>query len=278
MTEPELKKTANEVRKNIVTAVYHAHSGHPGGSLSAADILTYLYFEEMNIDPKDPKKEDRDRFVLSKGHAAPGLYSTLAERGYFDKEELKGLRHVGCFLQGHPDMKHTPGVDMSSGSLGQGISAAVGMALAGKMDNADYRVYALLGDGEIQEGQVWEASMLAANHKLDNLVVIVDNNNLQIDGTVEDVNSPYPIDEKFKAFKFHVININGNDFGEIAAAFKEAREHKGQPIAIIAKTVKGKGVSFMENQVGWHGKAPNEEEYETAMKDLEKAGEALCQK
>lgn len=278
MTESELKKTANEVRKNIMTAVYHAHSGHPGGSLSAADILTYLYFEEMNIDPKNPKKADRDRFVLSKGHAAPGLYSTLAERGYFDKEELKGLRHVGCFLQGHPDMKHTPGVDMSSGSLGQGISAAVGMALAGKMDNADYRVYALLGDGEIQEGQVWEASMLAANHKLDNLVVIVDNNNLQIDGTVEDVNSPYPIDEKFKAFKFHVININGNDFGEIAAAFKEAREHKGQPTAIIAKTVKGKGVSFMENLVGWHGKAPNEEEYETAMKDLEKAGEALCQK
>lgn len=278
MTEAELKKTANEVRKNIVTAVYHAHSGHPGGSLSAADILTYLYFEEMNIDPKNPKKADRDRFVLSKGHAAPGWYSVLAERGYFDKEELKGLRHVGCFLQGHPDMKHTPGVDMSSGSLGQGISAAVGMALAGKMDNADYRVYALLGDGEIQEGQVWEASMLAANHKLDNLVVIVDNNNLQIDGTVEDVNSPYPIDEKFKAFKFHVININGNDFGEIAAAFKEAREHKGQPTAIIAKTVKGKGGSFMENQVGWHGKAPNEEEYETAMKDLEKAGEALCQK
>lgn len=261
-----------------MTAVYYAHSGHPGGSLSAADILTYLYFEEMNIDPKNPKKADRDRFVLSKGHAAPGLYSTLAERGYFGKEELKGLRHVGCFLQGHPDMKHTPGVDMSSGSLGQGISAAVGMALAGKMANADYRVYALLGDGEIQEGQVWEASMLAANHKLDNLVVIVDNNNLQIDGTVEDVNSPYPIDEKFKAFKFHVININGNDFGEIAAAFKEAREHKGQPTAIIAKTVKGKGVAFMENQVGWHGKAPNKEEYETAMKDLEKAGEALCQK
>lgn len=278
MTESELKKTANEVRKNIMTAVYYAHSGHPGGSLSAADILTYLYFEEMNVEPKDPGKADRDRFVLSKGHAAPGLYSTLAERGYFGKEELKGLRHVGCFLQGHPDMKHTPGVDMSSGSLGQGISAAVGMALAGKMANADYRVYALLGDGEIQEGQVWEASMLAANHKLDNLVVIVDNNNLQIDGTVEDVNSPYPIDEKFKAFKFHVININGNDFGEIAAAFKEAREHKGQPTAIIAKTVKGKGVAFMENQVGWHGKAPNKEEYETAMKDLEKAGEALCQK
>ena len=278
MTEAELKKTANEVRKNIVTAVYHAHSGHPGGSLSAAEILTYLYFEEMNIDPKNPKKADRDRFVLSKGHAAPGWYSVLAERGYFDKEELKGLRHVGCFLQGHPDMKHTPGVDMSSGSLGQGISAAVGMALAGKMDNASYRVYTLLGDGEIQEGQVWEAAMLAANHKLDNLVVIVDNNNLQIDGTVEDVNSPYPIDEKFKAFKFHVININGNDFQDIERAFQEAREHSGQPTAIIAKTVKGKGVSFMENQVGWHGKAPNEEEYQIAMRDLEKAGEALCQK
>ena len=278
MTEAELKKTANEVRKNIVTAVYHAHSGHPGGSLSAADILTYLYFEEMNIDPKNPKKADRDRFVLSKGHAAPGWYSVLAERGYFDKEELKGLRHVGCFLQGHPDMKHTLGVDMSSGSLGQGISAAVGMALAGKMDNASYRVYTLLGDGEIQEGQVWEAAMLAANHKLDNLVVIVDNNNLQIDGTVEDVNSPYPIDEKFKAFKFHVININGNDFQDIERAFQEAREHSGQPTAIIAKTVKGKGVSFMENQVGWHGKAPNEEEYQIAMRDLEKAGEALCQK
>lgn len=278
MTEAELKKTANEVRKNIVTAVYHAHSGHPGGSLSAADILTYLYFEEMNIDPKNPKKADRDRFVLSKGHAAPGWYSVLAERGYFDKEELKGLRHVGCFLQGHPDMKHTPGVDMSSGSLGQGISAAVGMALAGKMDNASYRVYTLLGDGEIQEGQVWEAAMLAANHKLDNLVVIVDNNNLQIDGTIEDVNSPYPIDEKFKAFKFHVININGNDFQDIERAFQEAREHSGQPTAIIVKTVKGKGVSFMENQVGWHGKAPNEEEYQIAMRDLEKAGEALCQK
>ncbi len=278
MTEAELKKTANEVRKNIVTAVYHAHSGHPGGSLSAADILTYLYFEEMNIDPRNPKKADRDRFVLSKGHAAPGWYSVLAERGYFDKEELKGLRHVGCFLQGHPDMKHTPGVDMSSGSLGQGISAAVGMALAGKMDNASYRVHTLLGDGEIQEGQVWEAAMLAANHKLDNLVVIVDNNNLQIDGTVEDVNSPYPIGEKFKAFKFHVININGNDFQDIERAFQEAREHSGQPTAIIAKTVKGKGVSFMENQVGWHGKAPNEEEYQIAMRDLEKAGEALCQK
>ena len=273
-----LKIKAKDVRIDILKMITKANSGHTGGSLSAADILTLLFFHEMKVDPKDPKKADRDRLVLSKGHAAPALYAVLAEKGYFPKEELDTLRQAGHMLQGHPDMKHTPGVDMSSGSLGQGISAAVGMALAGKMDNADYRVYALLGDGEIQEGQVWEASMLAANHKLDNLVVIVDNNNLQIDGTVEDVNSPYPIDEKFKAFKFHVININGNDFGEIAAAFKEAREHKGQPTAIIAKTVKGKGVSFMENLVGWHGKAPNEEEYETAMKDLEKAGEALCQK
>ena len=278
MDKLELMKTANEVRKGIVTAVHSAKAGHPGGSLSAADIFTYLYFEEMNIDPKEPKKADRDRFVLSKGHTAPGLYSTLAHRGYFPVEDLKTLRHTGSYLQGHPDMKHIPGVDMSSGSLGQGISAAVGMALAGKMDNASYRVYTLLGDGEIQEGQVWEAAMLAANHKLDNLIVIVDNNNLQIDGTVEDVNSPYPIDEKFKAFKFHVININGNDFQDIERAFQEAREHSGQPTAIIAKTVKGKGVSFMENQVGWHGKAPNEEEYQIAMRDLEKAGEALCQK
>ena len=278
MTNLELEKTANEVRKSIVTAVHSAKAGHPGGSLSAADIFTYLYFEELNIDPKNPKMADRDRFVLSKGHTAPGLYAVLAERGFFPKEDLVTLRHTGSYLQGHPDMKHIPGVDMSSGSLGQGISAAVGMALAGKMDHADYRVYTLLGDGEIQEGQVWEASMLAANHKLDNLVVIVDNNNLQIDGTVEEVNSPYPIDEKFKAFKFHVISINGNDFGEIAAAFKKAREHKGQPTAIIARTIKGKGVSFMENQVGWHGKAPNKEEYETAMEELEKAGEALCQK
>lgn len=279
MTEAELKKTANEVRKNIVTAVYHAHSGHPGGSLSAADILTYLYFEEMNIDPKNPKKADRDRFVLSKGHAAPGWYSVLAERGYFDKEELKGLRHVGCFLQGHPDMKHTPGVDMSSGSLGQGISAAVGMALAGKMDNASYRVYTLLGDGEIQEGQVWEAAMFAGARKLDNLVVIVDNNGLQIDGKIEDVCSPYPIDKKFEAFNFHVINVaDGNDFDQLDAAFKEAREVKGMPVAIVMKTVKGKGVSFMENQASWHGVAPNDEQYAVAMADLEKVGEALCQK
>ena len=278
MDKLKLMKTANEIRKGIVSSVHSAKSGHPGGSLSAADIFTYLYFEELNIDPKEPKKADRDRFVLSKGHTAPGLYSALAERGYFPKEDLLTLRHVGSYLQGHPDMKHIPGVDMSSGSLGQGISAAVGMAIAGKMDEADYRVYTLLGDGEIQEGQVWEASMLAASHKLDNLVVIVDNNNLQIDGTIEEVNSPYPIDKKFEAFNFHVINIDGNDFDQIDAAFKEAKTVKGQPTAIIAKTVKGKGVSFMENQVGWHGKAPNDEEYKVAMEELEKAGEALCQK
>jgi len=278
MNKQELQLKANEVRKGIVTAVHAAKAGHPGGSLSAADIFTYLYFEELRIDPKEPKKADRDRFVLSKGHTAPGLYSALAERGYFPKEDLLTLRHVGSYLQGHPDMKHIPGVDMSSGSLGQGISAAVGMAIAGKMDDADYRVYTLLGDGEIQEGQVWEASMLAASHKLDNLVVIVDNNNLQIDGTIEEVNSPYPIDKKFEAFNFHVIKIDGNDFDQIDAAFKEAKTVKGQPTAIIAKTVKGKGVSFMENQVGWHGKAPNDEEYKVAMEELEKAGEALCQK
>ena len=272
-----LKKTANEVRKGIVTAVHSAKSGHPGGSLSAADLLTYLYFEEMNIDPKDPKKADRDRFVLSKGHIAPGLYSTLAQRGFFPVEDLKTLRHTGSYLQGHPDMKHIPGVDMSSGSLGQGISAAVGMAIAGKLDNADYRVYTLLGDGEIQEGQVWEAAMLAAHKKLDNLVVIVDNNNLQIDGAIDEVNSPYPIDKKFEAFNFHVINIDGNDFDQIDAAFKEAKTVKGCPTAIIAKTIKGKDVSFMENQAGWHGKAPNDEEYAVAMADLEKVGEALCQ-
>ena len=278
MNKLELMKTANEIRKGIVTALHSAKAGHPGGSLSATEIFTYLYFEEMNVDPKDPKKADRDRFVLSKGHTAPGLYSTLAQKGFFPKEDLVTLRHTGSYLQGHPDMKHSPGVDMSSGSLGQGISAAVGMAIAGKLDNADYRVYTLLGDGEIQEGQVWEASMLAAHRKLDNLVVIVDNNNLQIDGAITEVNSPYPIDKKFEAFNFHVINIDGNDFDQIDAAFKEAKTVKGQPTAIIAKTVKGKGVSFMENQVGWHGKAPNDEEYKIAMEELEKAGEALCQK
>ena len=269
MNKLELMKTANEIRKGIVTALHSAKAGHPGGSLSATEIFTYLYFEEMNVDPKDPKKADRDRFVLSKGHTAPGLYSTLAQKGFFPKEDLVTLRHTGSYLQGHPDMKHIPGVDMSSGSLGQGISAAVGMAIAGKLDNADYRVYTLLGDGEIQEGQVWEASMLAAHRKLDNLVVIVDNNNLQIDGEITEVNSPYPIDKKFEAFNFHVINIDGNDFDQIDAAFKEAKTVKGQPTAIIAKTVKGNGVSFMENQVGWHGKAPNEEQRQQALKELE---------
>ena len=278
MNKLELQKVANEVRKGIITSVHAAKAGHPGGSLSAADIFTYLYFEEMNIDPKDPKKADRDRFVLSKGHTAPGLYSALAQKGYFPVEDLETLRHLGSYLQGHPDMKHIPGVDMSSGSLGQGISAAVGMAIAGKMDNADYRVYTLLGDGEIQEGQVWEASMMAGFRKLDNLVVIVDNNNLQIDGAIDEVCSPYPIDKKFEAFNFHVINIDGNDFDQIDAAFKEAKATKGMPTAIIAHTVKGKGVSFMENQVGWHGTAPNDEQYAVAMEELEKAGEALCQK
>ena len=278
MNKLELQKVANEVRKGVITSVHAAKAGHPGGSLSAADIFTYLYFEEMNVDPKDPKKADRDRFVLSKGHTAPGLYSALAQKGYFPVDDLETLRHLGSYLQGHPDMKHIPGVDMSSGSLGQGISTAVGMAIAGKMDNADYRVYTLLGDGEIQEGQVWEASMMAGFRKLDNLVVIVDNNNLQIDGAIDEVCSPYPIDKKFEAFNFHVINIDGNDFDQIDAAFKEAKATKGMPTAIIAHTVKGKGVSFMENQVGWHGTAPNDEQYAVAMEELEKAGEALCQK
>ncbi|WP_347563352.1 transketolase [Lactonifactor sp. BIOML-A4] len=279
MNKLELQKTANEVRKGIVTAVHSAKAGHPGGSLSAADIFTYLYFEEMNIDPKDPKKADRDRFVLSKGHTAPGLYSTLAQRGFFPVEDLKTLRHLGSYLQGHPDMKHIPGVDMSSGSLGQGISAAVGMALSAKMSGADYRTYTLLGDGEVQEGQVWEAAMFAGHRKLDNLVVIVDNNGLQIDGDIEDVCSPYPIDKKFEAFNFHVINLeDGNDMDQIKAAFDEARATKGMPTAIIAKTVKGKGVSFMENQASWHGAAPNDEQYAVAIADLEKVGEALCQK
>lgn len=276
MDKLKLQKMAVEVRKGIVTSVHSAKAGHPGGSLSAADIFTYLYFEEMNIDPANPKAEDRDRFVLSKGHTAPGLYSALALRGYFPVEQLKTLRHVGSILQGHPDMKHIPGVDMSSGSLGQGLSAAVGMALAAKMSGKDYRTYCLCGDGEIQEGQIWEAAMFAGHRKLDNLLVIVDNNNLQIDGSVAEVCSPYPIDEKFVAFGFHVININGNDFDEIDKAFKEAKATKGMPTAIIAHTVKGKGVSFMENQAGWHGKAPNDEEYAIAMDELGKAGDALC--
>ncbi len=278
MNTLELQKVANEVRKGIVTAVHSAKSGHPGGSLSAADIFTYLYFEEMNVDPKDPDKADRDRFVLSKGHVAPGLYSTLAQRGFFPVEDLKTLRHVGSYLQGHPDKKHIPGVDMSSGSLGQGISAAVGMALSAKLSGEDYRVYTLLGDGEIQEGQVWEAAMFAGHRKLDNLVVIVDNNGLQIDGDIAEVCSPYPIDKKFEAFNFEVINVDAHDFDALADAFAKARATKGRPTAIIAKSVKGKGVSFMENQASWHGSAPNDEQYQTAMEELEKAGEALCQK
>lgn len=278
MNISELKLKANEIRKGIITAVHSAKSGHPGGSLSAADIFTYLYFKEMNIDPKNPKKADRDRFVLSKGHVAPGLYSTLANRGFFPVEDLKTLRHTGSYLQGHPDMKHIPGVDMSSGSLGQGVSAAVGMALSAKLSNEGYRVYALLGDGEIQEGQVWEAAMFAGHRNLDNLVVIVDNNNLQIDGKISDVCSPYPIDEKFKAFNFHVINVDGHNFDELAAAFAEARATKGKPTAIVAKTVKGKDVSFMENQASWHGSAPNDEQFKIAMADLERVGETLCQK
>ena len=277
MTDLELQKIAVEVRKSILTGVHAAKSGHPGGSLSAADLFTYLYFEEMNIDPKEPKKADRDRFVLSKGHTAPGLYGALAERGFFPKSEMETLRHIGSDLQGHPAIQHTPVLDMSSGSLGQGISAAVGMALSAKLSNDKYRVYTLLGDGEIQEGQVWEAAMFAGFRKLDNLCVIVDNNGLQIDGSVDEVCSPYPIDKKFEAFNFHVINVeDGNDFSQLRAAFKEAKEVKGQPT--VMKTVKGKGVSFMENQVGWHGKAPNDEQFEIAMEELKKAGEALCQK
>ena len=279
MENLELQKIANEVRKGIVTAVHAAKAGHPGGSLSAADLFTYLYFEEMNVDPKNPQKPDRDRFVLSKGHTAPGLYSVLANRGYFPVEDLKTLRHLGSYLQGHPDMKHIPGVDMSSGSLGQGISAAVGMALSAKLSGDSYRVYTLLGDGEIQEGQVWEAAMFAGFRKLDNLVVIVDNNGLQIDGPIDEVCSPYPIDKKFEAFNFHVINVaDGNDMNQLRVAFDEARAVKDMPVAIVMKTVKGKGVSFMENQAGWHGKAPNDEQYAQAMEDLEKVGEALCQK
>ncbi len=275
MDNKELKKIANEVRKGIVIATHSAKSGHPGGSLSAADLYTFLYFEEMNVDPAKTDDPNRDRFVLSKGHTVPGLYSVMAQRGYFPEEELKTFRHVGSRLQGHPSMNYLPGLDMSSGSLGQGISAAVGMALAAKLQGQDYRTYTLLGDGECEEGEVWEAAMFAGAKKLDNLTVIVDNNNLQIDGTVEEVNNPYPLDKKFEAFNFHVISIDGHDFDQIRAAFKEARETKGMPTAIIMKTVKGKGVSFMENQVAWHGTAPNDEQYEIAMKDLERIGETL---
>ena len=276
MSDEELKKVANEVRKGIVTGVHAAKSGHPGGSLGAADIMTYLYFEEMNVDPSDPRKADRDRFVLSKGHCAPGLYAVLAERGFFPKEDLETLRHIGSHLQGHPNMNDTPGVDMSTGSLGQGISAAVGMAVAAKHWGDGYRVYTLLGDGECEEGQVWEAAMFAGNHALDNLVAVVDHNGLQIDGTIDEVNSAMPLADKFRAFKWHVIELaDGNDMAQIAAAFAEARKVSDSPVAIIAETVKGKGVSFMENQVGWHGKAPNDEQFEQAMAELAAAGEEL---
>ena len=277
MENLQLKKIANEIRKGVITSVFNAKSGHPGGSLSSADILTYLYFEEMNIDPSNPQKDDRDRFVLSKGHVSPVYYSTLANRGFFPVEDLKTLRKVGSYLQGHPDKKHIPGVDMSTGSLGQGISVAVGMAISAKLSNDDYRTYTLLGDGEIQEGQVWEAAMMAGHRKLDNLVVIIDNNGLQIDGKIEDVCSPYPIDEKFKAFNFHVIKINAHNFDEIKFAFKEAKSIKDKPTAIIAESIKGKGVSFMENQASWHGSAPNKEQYELAMRELNEVGEILCQ-
>lgn len=275
----ELQKTAVEVRKSIITAIYNAKSGHPGGSLSAADLFTYLYFEEMNIDPQNPNKIDRDRFVLSKGHTAPGYYAALAHKGFFPKEDLLKLRHIGSYLQGHPCMQHTPGVDMSTGSLGQGFSAATGMALSAKMSNEEYRVYTLVGDGEIQEGQIWEAAMFAGHRKLDNMCVIVDNNNLQIDGRIDEVCSPYPIDKKFEAFNFYVIHVeDGNDMKQLRDAFTEAKKVKGKPTAIIMKTIKGKGISFMEDRAGWHGKAPNDEEFVAAMKELEKVGEALCQK
>lgn len=271
MNERELRVTANQIRKNIIEQVHAAKSGHPGGSLSSAEILTYLYFVEMkNIDPANPHNPDRDRFVLSKGHAAPVLYGTLAEKHFFPREELFTLRKIGSRLQGHPDMNLVPGVDMSTGSLGQGISTAVGMALAGKLDQKDYRVYTLLGDGELQEGQVWEACMFAGYRKLDNLVVIVDNNGLQIDGDIRKVCSPYPLDEKFMSFNFNVVHADAHDFDSLADAFKQAREMKGMPTAIIAKSIKGKGVSFMENNAGWHGKGPNDEEYKTAMEDLER--------
>jgi len=275
MDNLELKKHANDVRKGVVTSTHAAKCGHPGGSLSAADVFTYLYFEEMNIDPANPEKKDRDRFVLSKGHTAPGLYSTLANRGFFPVEDLKTLRKLGSYLQGHPNM-HIPGVDMASGSLGQGISAAVGMALGSKLGEDDFRVYTLLGDGEIQEGQVWEAAMFAGFRQLDNLCVIVDNNGLQIDGPIDKVCSPYPIDKKFEAFNFHVINADAHDFDALRAAFAEAKATKGQPTAIVVHSTKGKGVSFMENNVDWHGKAPNDDEYAKAMEDLAKIDEELA--
>ena len=278
MNNTQLEIIANKVRQDIIVGTFNAKSGHPGGSLSATECMVLLYNEIMNIDPADPENPDRDRFVLSKGHAAPGLYSVLAERGFFPVSEIEKLRHLGAMLQGHPHID-IPGVDMSSGSLGQGVSAATGMALSAKMDNKSYRTYAVLGDGELEEGQVWEAAMFAGNHKLDNLCLIVDNNNLQIDGTLEEVNSPYPIDEKYRAFGFHVINVeDGNDFDQLRSAFAEAAETKGKPTCIVMKTVKGKGISFMENNVCWHGKATNAEEYKAAMDELKRAGEELCRK
>lgn len=271
ITEEDIKKleeTAKSIRRDVIEEIYSAQSGHPGGALSIAEILTVLYFNQMNIDPKNPKNENRDRLVLSKGHTCAALYAALAERGYFSKDELKNFRKEGCILQGHPDMKHIPGVDMTSGSLGQGLSAANGMALASKMDSKGYRVYCIVGDGEIQEGQIWEAAMSASHYKLDNLCLIVDNNNLQIDGTVEEVMNVYPLREKFESFGFEVLEVDGNNIDSLISAFQKAKTIKGKPTAIIAKTVKGKGVSFMENEVGWHGKAPNEEQYEIAKKDL----------
>ena len=269
MNIEELTKKAIEIRKGIIEAVYHAQSGHPGGSLSVADILTVLYFHEMKIKPEEPNWEDRDRLVLSKGHCSPALYSCLANRGYFPIEDLKTVRKIDSYLQGHPDRNKIPGVDMTTGSLGQGLSAANGMAIAGKMNQKDYRVYCILGDGEIEEGQIWEAAMTSSKYKLDNLCVIVDNNNLQIDGTIEEVMSSYPIDEKFKSFGFEIIKIDGHDIEEIIKAFEVSRNIKEKPTCIIAKTIKGKGISYMENQVGWHGKAPNEEQYKEAIKELE---------
>ncbi len=278
MENLQLEKIANRVRLDVIEGIHSAKSGHPGGSLSVVDALTFLYCEEMNVDPKNPKNPKRDRLVLSKGHAAPALYGILAEKGYIPKDDINTFRHIDSYLQGHPDMKQIPGVDMSAGSLGQGLSAAVGMALAGKMDGNTYRVYAILGDGEIEEGQIWEAAMFAGHRELDNLVVMVDNNDLQIDGTMDEVCSPYPIDEKFKAFRFHTINIDGHDFDQIRSALIEAKSTKGMPTAIVMHTIKGKGVSYMENAVEWHGKSPNDDEYDVAVKELEKAGSKLCLK
>jgi transketolase len=277
MNNLELKKKANKIRQGIIASTHAAKAGHPGGSLSSADMLAYLYFEEMRIDPSNPKDENRDRLVLSKGHIAPALYATLALRGYFPEEDLLTLRHLGSHLQGHPCIAHTPGIDMSTGSLGQGISAGVGMALSFKMDKKDNRVYVICGDGEIQEGQVWEAAMFAGHRNLDNLVVVVDNNNLQIDGTIEEVCSPYPIDKKFEAFNFNVITIDAHNFDEIREALLKARQMRGKPTCIIMKSIKGKGVSFMENKASWHGTAPNDEQYELAMKELKEEEERLCQ-